>query len=307
MHATMIEVPAGTDLLDWLKKSADEVGYLPLVVLSGMGMLSKAVLNVPNDEALPEILDAEKPFGVTVIDEFPDLPFAMTSTLEPFEGEIGSPSLEEVQQKPHWASVQTFNHPLSLLYAHGGRRREVSKPEMHLIVSGSDTRTTGISETFVGELLPGCIAMTPLHFVVGIAATTSKSTVQGWTVSVEPGYDIIETLHLFLKRRTVGKCFIFSATGKLGEADLVNVNESGEDETLHMPGEQGPYHVEGLSGILNNGGIDVRVHAAVVHNCSEPPCDSAGGRLTRGIVSSEAALDFYVGEMTRERDIFEPL
>lgn len=58
--------------------------------------------------------------------------------------------------------------------------------------------------------------------------------------------------------------------------------------------------------MLGNDDIEMMIHAAVVHNCDDPPCDSAGGRLTRGIVSSDGALDFYVGEMTEERDICEP-
>lgn len=62
----------------------------------------------------------------------------------------------------------------------------------------------------------------------------------GWTVSVEPGYDVIEKLGVFLKaRQNVGKCFIFSATGRFSEAELVNLNEDGKEETFHMPLENG--------------------------------------------------------------------
>lgn len=59
MHATMIDVPEGADLSEWLTQCANESGYIPLIVLSAVGMLSRAVLNVPNDEALPEILDSD--------------------------------------------------------------------------------------------------------------------------------------------------------------------------------------------------------------------------------------------------------
>lgn len=310
MHATMIEVPEGADLLEWLTQCATDSGYLPLIILSGMGILSRAVLRVPNDDALPEILDSDAPFGVRVdrdgtgFPELKDLPIAMVPMNLPIP-EPEAPDPLAGHPLPHWSSEQTFDTPLTLIYSHGGRYRESSKPNMHLILSGSDTRSTGISETFVGEILPGCIAMKPLQFVVGIKPTLSNATVQGWTITVEPGYDVVEKLDVFLKaRQNVGKCFILSATGKFSEAELVNLTESGGEETFQMPVDNGPYNIEGMSGILGNYD-DITIHAAVVHNCGDPPCDSAGGRLTRGIVSSEGALDLYIGEMTEERDIHE--
>ena len=64
MHATLVEVPEGEDVIEYLTKTAEEIGYMPLIVLSSVGMLSRAVLNVPNDEALPEILERTDTFGV---------------------------------------------------------------------------------------------------------------------------------------------------------------------------------------------------------------------------------------------------
>lgn len=102
----------------------------------------------------------------------------------------------------------------------------------------------------------------------------------------------------------MGNCFIMSATGKFSEAELVNLTGGGGEETLQMPVDKGPYNIEGMSGILGHHDNNIQIHAAVVHNCGDPPCDSAGGRLTRGVASSEGA-DFYIGEMTEERDLHE--
>lgn len=64
MHATLVEVPEGEDTIECLTKKAEKVRCMPLLIFSDVGMSSRAVLNVPNDEALAEILDRTDTFGV---------------------------------------------------------------------------------------------------------------------------------------------------------------------------------------------------------------------------------------------------
>lgn len=311
MHATMFDIPEGADVLEAFTEQAEATGYMPLIILSGTGRMSRAVLEVPNDEALTEITEADELFGVKICrdgngPELEGLPVAMTHRDHDFEQlEAPKPAITSL---PHWSSTQTFDHPVSLIYAHGARAKETSPANIHFIMSGSKTRPTGISETFVGRLLPGCIAASPMQFVVGIKPTHSNVTVQARTISVEPGYELLETIDFFLKtKQDVGKCFILSATGKLSSATIMNINEDGAEEAYELDSENGSYYIEDMTGIICPQNDEaVCLHAAIVLNCGEGPCDSVGGRLTRAVASSEGNLDIYLGEMTDERDMHAP-
>lgn len=287
-----------------------------MIIISGMGLLSKAVFEVANDQAVVDLLDISKEkenFGFTRLGELsPQDPMLKGKTfdfLDEYETDKdipgGLPDARSPQRKPGWVSLVYFDHPLTLLYAHGGRRREASDFNYHFIVSGCRTRGLGFADSFPGKVFPGCIAASPFQFVVGMAATHEASTVQAWTISIQAGFEVIDRLQTFWKaRQRVGDCFFFSATrGKIREGQIANVNEAGEEELYELDAENGPYMVEEMNGILNADVDNMRIHGTIVLNCKQPPCDALGGRIVRAVISDGDPLDIYLGEITEETDI----
>lgn len=313
LHATCVDIPSGADVYETLNEEASNADSLPFVIICGTGMLEKAVFRVPNDDAIPEIFDVKESFGAkidlkgTMFEDVKKLPVVMLKTgIDLPDGYNKETSHPEFVAKPHWASIQTFEQPLALIYALGGRRREESKANIHFIVSGCASRSTGISESFVGQLLQGTIVRSPLQFVIGFSHTLSEATVQSWAITIEPGFEILGRLDVFLKaQQNIGKFFILATMGKLAEAEVSNIKKDGTVEIVTMPAEEGPYIIEGMSGIIGNNVDRLLIHAAIAHNCEDLPCESAGGRLIKGVVSSEGPLEIVLGEMTEERDIHD--
>ncbi|CAN8063094.1 unnamed protein product [Agarophyton chilense] len=309
MHATLVNIPEGADVLGSLNDAADRAGYVPTIVLSGVGLLSRAVLYVPNDEAIPEAYDVEKSLDIkldidgTKYPELQDLPRIRIDEAEALGIELPKET-GDFRSKPHWFSKQSFGKPLSLLYARGGRSYSRSTYRYHLILSGSEERPFGKANSFVGELLPGCIAKSPLQFVIGVSANIFKTNVQAWTVTIESGYDVIERMSAFLKAMPqIGDCFIVSATGLVSEAILANIGEAGEEEFYFVPNERKAYHLEDISGIVNCAVGTSRIYATIVLNCKTPPCEAVGGRMTKAIASSEKPVEIVLGEITDEKDM----
>ncbi|PXF44400.1 hypothetical protein BWQ96_05843 [Gracilariopsis chorda] len=126
MHATLVNVPEGADVLQFLNSAADDAGYAPSIILSGVGLLSKAVLYVANDEAIPEVPDIEKNMSIkpdfdgTKYPELHDLPRIRIDEATEY-GISEDVDFPELRSPPHWYSRQVFDHPLSILYARGGR------------------------------------------------------------------------------------------------------------------------------------------------------------------------------------------
>lgn len=309
MHATMVDIPKGADILEHLNKAADDAGYVPFVVLSAIGRLSAATLRIPNEDALDEAEDIESFMNVEVVEDFENDPrFKDKPIVELVEG-LSSKDLPpdfpyppQREKKPHWSSIQSFDYPLTLLYAIGGRRRPTSLFKYHFILSGSPSRNGGVSESFVGELLPGCIAGSPLQFVVGLA-TPFTTTVQAWTIAVQPGYDVVNQVKAFIRaRQNLGKCFFYSATGgKLLNATVKNVSGDSDEDMRTLEVDQGPYVVESMTAIVNANVEELRIHATIILNCSTPPCEAIGGELIQAIVSEGQSLDVFLGEMIEEQ------
>ncbi|KAI0564488.1 hypothetical protein FGB62_25g613 [Gracilaria domingensis] len=309
MHATIVDIPDGADVFESLNDAADKAGYVPTIVLSGIGLLSRAVLYVPNDEAIPEAMDIEKTLGVkldldgTKYPELHDLPRIRVDKARELGIEVPEET-EDLRSKPHWFSKQSFDKPLSLLYARGGRTYNRLRYRYHMILSGSEERTFGRANSFVGEMLPGCVAKNPLQFVIGVSANMFKTNVQAWTINIESGYDVIERMTTFLNaRQNLGDCFIVSGHGRISEAVLANIGEAEEEEHYSLRDEGKPYHIEDISGIVNCAIGTSRIHATIILNCEEPPCEAVGGRLIKAISSSDKPIEIVLGEITDEKDM----
>lgn len=104
----------------------------------------------------------------------------------------------------------------------------------HFILSDCPDRPLGIADSFVGQVLPGCIAKSPLQFVIGGKPSLSDVNMQGRTLSIEPGFEVIETLNKFKDWYYLDKCFVFSISGKICEADLENITKIREKDVFHI-------------------------------------------------------------------------
>lgn len=303
MHVTLVNVPEGADVFHSLNRAADEAGYAPAIILSGVGLLSKAVLYVANDDALSEARDIEKTLGIkldldgTKYPELDNLPRIRVDEAAQY-GITENIDFPELRSPSHWYSRQVFDHPLSVLYARGGRSSTKSSYKYHFAISGCVEREFGRANSFVGQVLPGCIARNPLQFVIGVSANLLTTNVQAWTISIDPGYDVLEILSKFMQvRPEVGDCFVLAADGNLAEAQVANISTDGTEEFYDLHDGGKGYLVEDISGIINHSIGTSRIHATVVLNCQDPPCEALGGRLTRAIVSSEKPLEIFLGEM----------
>lgn len=160
-----------------------------------------------------------------------------------------------------------------------------------------------------GQLRPQTLAHGTAWFVVGAESAHYRgSNVKIFTISINPGEEVMSTLRTFLassKGEKLHQCFLFSALGVLTDATLRIMQKSatGEEEyILHrldaVPGSEG-YDIERMTALFGSGVAHDTFHATVVL----PPLEgeelgnSVGGELVDAVVGGVFPLELCVGEI----------
>jgi hypothetical protein len=68
VSVTMVEIQGGSDLLESLKDAC--LDYMPAIMFSALGETSPALLRVPRDECIDELVNSPMPFGVKIEPNF---------------------------------------------------------------------------------------------------------------------------------------------------------------------------------------------------------------------------------------------